>query len=188
MEVVTRIMKKLTISLILFSLGYTLPAEAQDLKIGFVRSDYILALLPETPAALQDINNYEQELGVKINAMRQGLQVQAAQLQQEAASLSDSARAERERDLQLLQQDINQERQTAQQQLQFKEIQAMSPLRQKVQRAIDSVTLAHSYTHVFADDFEGKPVLLYAQDPEEADLTSLVIDAMGLTVPADTAQ
>lgn len=178
-------MKKFAVSTLILMIGYTLPSVAQDAKIGFVRSEYIVALLPETEAALEDIAKFEESLGVKINAMRNGLRMQAAQFQQEASTLSDSAQAERKQELQLLQQDIDQEINTAQQQLQFKEIQAMAPLRQKVQHVIDSVTLAREYTYVLSESFEGRRVLLYAEDPEEADLTTLVIKAMGLTPPAD---
>ena len=180
-------MKKFIFCLVVLSTGHLSPSVAQKIKMGFAESEYILALLPETRAAQQEIARFEREWSNKLAAMQQGLSIQAAQLQQEAADLSDSAQAEREKELQLLQQDIARERQTAQQQLQFKEIQVLSPLRQKVDIAIDSVAQANGYTHVFSNSTEdGRSVLIYAQQPEEADLTSLVIKALGITAPADT--
>ena len=155
-------------------------------KIGFTNPDYILSLLPETQEAQQDIAAFEKDWSTKINAMRQGLSIQAAQLQQESDSLNDTVRVEREKELQLLQQDIAQEQQRAQQQLQFKDIQVMSPLRQKVGQTIDSVAQANGYTHVFADTFDGGPVFLYVEQPKEADLTALVLDALGIAAPADS--
>ena len=179
-------MKKVTFSLLILLTGYVVPSFAQKVKIGFVQSEYLLELLPETQTAQQDIAVFERKITNRLTAMRQGLELQAAQLQQQAPNLSDSLRAERESELQTLQQDILQEQQTARQQLQFKVMQAMSPLRQKVQQTIDSVAQANAYTHIFPADIDGQPLLLYAQNPEEANVTLLVIKALGLTVPADT--
>ena len=178
-------MKKFFISLVILLVGYGVPSVAQQVKIGFASSDYVLSLLPETQAAQQDIASFEKDWTTKLTAMRQGLSMQVAQYQQQRDSLSDTLRTEREKELQLLQQDIEREQQTAQQQLQFKEIQVMSPLQQKVGQTIDSVAQANGYTHVFSDNLDGRPVLLYAKQPEEADLTTMVIEALGITAPAD---
>ena len=179
-------MKKFVISLIIAATGYASPSFAQKLKIGFAQSDYILSLLPEARPAEQDIARFEREVSNKITAMRQGLELQVAQYQQEAPTMSDSARAEREKELQMLQQDIQQEQRTAEQQLQFKVMQSLSPLRQKVQYTIDSVAQANGYTHVFSNDTDGKQFLIYAKDTEEADVTALVLKALNITPPADT--
>lgn len=180
------IMKKFVASLLLISVSYIAPSYAQKVKIGFAQSDYILGLLPEAGPAEQSIATFERELSNKITAMRQGLELQVAQFRQEAPTLSDSARAERETELQQLQQDIRQEQQTAEQQLQFKVMQSLSPLRQKVQYTIDSVAQANGYTHVFPTDIDGQPFLIYAKDTKEADVTALVLKALNITPPADT--
>ena len=180
-------MKKFAISLVILFIGCGFPSVAQKVKMGFVQSDYILALMPETQAAQRDIAGFEREWSNKLTAMRQGLEQQAAQFEQERPTLTDSAQAERKKELQLLQQDIQQEQQTARQQLQFKEIQMLSPLRQKVAHTIDSVAQANGYTYIFSDNLDGRPVLLYARRPEEADVTPLVMKALGLTAPSDTA-
>ena len=183
------IMNKFIASLLLVTAGYTAPALAQKVKIGFAESDYILGLLPEAQPAEQSIAQFERELSNKIAAMRQGLEVQVAQYQQEAPNLSDSARAEREKELQLLQQDIQQEQRTSEQQLQFKVMQSLSPLRQKVQYVIDSVAQANGYTYIFPGSLEdGQPFLLYAKDEKEADLTALVLKALNITPPADSKE
>ena len=114
--------------------------------------------------------------------------MQAAQFQQEAPNLSDTVRTQREQELRTLQQDINQEQKTAQYQLQFKEMQVLSPLRQKVDQAIDSVARANGYTYVFSPEVEGKLFLIHTQRPEEADVTSLVIKALGITPPEESGQ
>ena len=176
---------KNTLSLIILLIGYLSPAFAQEIKIGFVQPEYVLSLLPEAQAAQRDINAFERKLTNKLTALQQGLQLQALQLQQDS-TLSDSIRAERERELQLLQQDIRKEQQTAQSQLQFKEIQTLSPLEQKVQQTIDSVAAANAYTHVFPSYINGQPLLRYAKNPQEADMTPLVLKALGITAPADT--
>lgn len=178
-------MKK-TISVVAILAGCAFSSFAQEMKIGFVQPEYVLSLLPEAQAAQQDIDAFERKLNNKLTALQQGLQLQAARLQQEAPNLSDSVRAERERELQVLQQDIRKEQQTAQSQLQFKEIQTLSPLEQKVQQTIDSVAAAHAYTHVFPSYINGQPLLRYAKDIQEADMTPLILKALDITAPADT--
>ena len=187
-------MKKILIGLLVLLFGYGVPSMAQKrkkkqktkAKIAFINSDYILSLLPEMEEAQRDIAAFERERSIKLNAMRQGLNIQAAQLQQVQDSLSDTVRVERETDLQLLQQDIAQEQRTAEQQLQFKEIQVLSPLRQRVDFTIDSVAQANSYNYVFEDNLDGQLILFYTEQPEESDLTPLVLKALNITAPADT--
>jgi len=179
-------MKKIALSMILtlaLGLGVT---HAQNMKIGFVQSEYVLSLMPEARVAQQDIAAFERKLNNKLTAMRQGLELQAAQLQQEAPNLPDSVRAGREQELQALQQDIVQEQRTAQNQLQFKIMQVMNPLEQKVQETIDSVAQVNGYTHIFPTNISGQTLLVYSQNPEESNVTPLVVEALELTVPADT--
>lgn len=176
-------MKKFIVSGLVLLAGLALSAQAQEAKIGFAQSDYILGLLPEAQAAQRDIAEFERKVSNRLIAMRQGLELQAAQYQQESSNLSDTVRAQRENELRTLQQDIAQEQKTAQYQLQFKEMQVLSPLRQQVDQAIDSVARANGYTYVFSPEVEGKLFLIHTQRPEEADVTSLVIKALGLTPP-----
>ncbi|MEO0330776.1 MAG: OmpH family outer membrane protein [Bacteroidota bacterium] len=181
-------MKKIFLGLFAIIVLNPISGFSQQIKIGFVQSEYILGLLPEARTAQQDIAAFERKLNNKLTAMRQGLELQAAQLQQEAANLSDTVLSAREQELQELQQDIVSEQETAQQQLQFKVMQAMGPLRQKVQVTIDSVAQVNGYTHIFPSNVGGQSLLIYTQNPDESNVTPLVIEAMGLTVPtaADT--
>lgn len=178
-------MKKLLLFLIIQTFIY-LPTFSQEMKIGFVQSEYVLSLLPEARAAQQDVAAFERKLNNKLTAMRQGLELQAARLKQQAANLDDSIRAQRESELEALQQDILQEQRTAQNQLQFKIMQVMNPLEQKVQLTIDSVAQLNGYTHIFPADIGGQTLLVYTYNPEESNVTPLVVEALGLTVPADT--
>ena len=182
------VMKKLVISSLILLTGLAFDVRAQEAKIGFAQSDYILGLLPEAQAAQRDIAEFERKVSNRLIAMRQGLELQAAQFQQEAPNLSDTVRAQREQELRTLQQDITQEQKTAQYQLQFKEMQVLSPLRQKVDQAIDSVARANGYTYVFSPEVEGRLFLIHTQRPEEADVTSLVIKALGITPPEESGQ
>lgn len=172
-----------TLAIILFTFGWA-PTMAQEIKIGVVQSDFVVSKLPEANAARKDIAAFEKKLNNKLLAMRQGLQQQFAVYQAESESLSDSARAEREQELQALQQDIAQEQQTANQQLQFKILQVMSPLEQKVQRVVDSVAQANSYTHVFPNSLNNQSMFVYVQNPKEVNMTPIVLKALGITIDA----
>ncbi|MEQ9438543.1 MAG: OmpH family outer membrane protein [Cyclobacteriaceae bacterium] len=175
-------MRTSVIVLICLLSGLHFQVNGQDLKIGVVQSDYLLSLLPETKVAQQDIAAFEKKLNNKILAMRQGLEQQYAAYQEVASTLSDTIRAQREQELQSLQQDIAQEQQTAQQQMQFKVMQSLNPLRQKIDLAIDSVAKVNNYTHVFPNSLDSQPTFFYIQNPEEANITPLVMEALGLSV------
>ena len=99
-------MKKILLYALTPFLIAPISAFAQEMKIGFVQSEYVLGLLPEARSAQQDVAAFERKLNNKLTAMRQGLELQAAQLQREAANLTDTIRTIREKELQELQQDI----------------------------------------------------------------------------------
>ena len=179
-------MKNIAVTLVLALFAGLGVVNAQDMKIGFVQSDLVLSLMPEAKVAQQDIAAFERKLNNRLTAMRQGLELQAAQLKQIAPTLPDSVRAGREQELGALQQDIVQEQRTAQNQLQFKIMQVMNPLEQKVQVTIDSVAQLNGYTHIFPTDISGQTLLIYSHNPAESNVTPLVIEALGLAVPADT--
>ena len=71
-------MKKLAISMVLALIASLDVANAQNMKIGFVQSEYVLSLMPEAQAAQQDVATFERKLNNKLTAMRQGLELQAA--------------------------------------------------------------------------------------------------------------
>ena len=74
-ELKSFVMKKLVISSLILLTGLAFDARAQEAKIGFAQSDYILGLLPEAQAAQRDIAEFERKVSNRLIAMRQGLEL-----------------------------------------------------------------------------------------------------------------
>jgi outer membrane protein len=97
-------------------------------------------------------------------------------------------RADKERELQGLQQSIQKFQQDAQVSLQRKSSELVSPVFKTIQDAIDKVAKDNGYTHIFnsGQPDVGLNILLYARD--EDDISNLVLKELGITPPAPTAE
>lgn len=178
--------KSLIVGAILTLFAFT--AQAQDnVKIGFVDTDYILTQMPEAKQIQSELQAYQRQLMNKINATMQGFQQQYQQYQQSAGTMTEQARQEKEAELQELQQQIQQDQQQAQISLQRKEAELLEPVYEKIQNNIDKVAEANNYSHIFSSNIAGNPVLLYVKNQEQADISDMVLEAMGIT-PASPSE
>lgn len=180
----------MNIKFVLVSLALTLigfSASAQNVKIGFANTDYILSQMPEAKSVDSELRSFEKQLSSKINATMTGFQQQLQQYQQGAATMTEEARANKEQELSQLQQQIQQDQQEAQLKLQQKQAELLEPVFKKIQDAIDRVAKANNYTHILSPDVGGNPVLLYVQNEEEANISDMVLKELGITpAPANS--
>lgn len=180
----------MNIKFVLVGLAFTLMgfyASAQNVKIGFANTDYILSQMPEAKSVDSELRAFEKQLSNKINATVQGLQQQFQQYQQSAATMTEEARANKEKELNELQQQIQRDQQEAQVKLQQKQQELLEPVFTKIQGAIDKVAKANGYTHILAPDAAGNPVILYVQNEEEANISDMVLKELGITpAPANS--
>ena len=157
-------------------------AQAQDnLKIGFVDTEYVLAQMPEAKQIQSELQAYQRQLMNKINATIQGFQQQAQQYQQTAGTMTEQARQEKEAELQELQQQIQQDQQQAQLSLQQKEGELLEPVYAKIQSNIDTVAGSNGFTHIFNSNIAGNAILLFVKDQDQSDISDMVLEAMGIT-------
>ena len=152
----------------------TFAVQAQ--KIGFVNTDYVLAQMPEAKQIQSELQSYEKQLANKIQATVQGYQQQLQAYQQGAATMTEDARAAKEKELTELQTQIQQDQQEAQLNLQKKQGELVQPAYDKIQDAISKVAKANGYTHVLSPE-----VVLYVENQEEANLSDMVLKEMGIT-------
>ena len=171
--------KFVLVGLALILAGFS--ASAQNLKIGFANTDYILSQMPEAKSIQSELASFQKQLSSKINATAQGFQQQVQQYNQAAPTMTEEAKANKEKELSDLQQQIQQDQQNAQLQLQQKQEELLAPVYKKIQSSIDKVAKANGYTHIFTPDVAGSPVLLYVQNEEEANISDLVLKDLGIT-------
>ena len=172
--------KSLVVSAILTLFAFTVQAQ-DNLKIGFVETEYILSQMPEAKQIQSELQAYQRQLMNKINATIQGFQQQAQQYQQTAGTMTEQARQEKEAELQELQQQIQQDQQQAQLSLQQKENELLEPVYEKIQNNIDDVAAANGFSHVFSSNAGGSPILIYVKNQDEANISDMVLEAMGIT-------
>lgn len=158
--------------------------QAQELKIGYTNAEYILSLLPEAKQIEADLKAYESQLQNQLQAKYEEFQAKAADYQQNAASMIEAVRADRERELQGLQENIQKFQQDAETSLLKKRNQLLQPAVEKVGNAIKEVSEENGYTHVFSSGAAGLDVLLYAN--EDYNVTNLILAKLGIDPPADS--
>lgn len=175
--------KFLVVVVALVALGFS--ASAQDnLKLGYTNADYILSLLPEAKQIDAELKAYEKQLQNQIQAKYQDLQAKVADYEKNVASYDELIRADKEQEIQALQQSIQKFSQDAEVSMNKKRNQLLQPAYEKIGNAIEQVAKENNYTHIFSAGTPGFDVLLYAR--EEDDVSNLILKKLGITPPAKT--
>jgi len=165
-------MKKLAI-LALFGL-LTVNTFAQ--KLGHLDAQEILALMPEREKATEDYQEYAKGLESQLMSMQSLYQSQIQDYQDNEATYSDLVKQDKIAEIQGLEQRIATFQQSAQESLQRKEMELLSPILEKLQNAINEVAEDGDYTYIFDNSTGG--MLLYSKDSEN--ISSLVKKKLGL--------
>lgn len=160
-------------------------AEAQDggMKLGYTNAEFILGNMPEAKQIESELKVHEQQLTAQLEAKQKDLQVKGEDYQRNAANMIPEVRADKERELQSLQQSLQKFSQDAQASLQRKQGELLQPAFDKIQVAIDAVAKANGYTHIInsGNPQMGLNIILYAS--EEYNVSDLVLKELGITPP-----
>lgn len=171
-------MKKTFVLALLGILSLTcLDMQAQTVKIGHTRIDYILSQTDENKVITNLLTIQQTQSENELKRLQQELQEKYALYQKGVAQMTDVIRKDRETELQSLQARIQEFSRSADEALQSKYRQLVSPTLTKIQQAIDSVAKENGYTHIL-NTGSSKDVL-YA--PEETNITELVLKKLGIT-------
>lgn len=166
------------------SLNYLM---AQTLKIGYTEPNLILVQMPEYKLVLQKLDAEYQSSDAEIRLKAQDFQTKLEDYQRKQAFMSDSTKAQTERELLALQQEVQEMQNNKSQALQQKEVEFMQPLFDKITAAINEVAKEKGLDFVFSTRVSSTgPILLYSKT-EEADITKPVMDKLGIKAPAPAA-
>lgn len=157
-----------------------------QVKIGYTNVDVILGQLPETKTVEAELKTRKDQYDASYKQKVTDFQTKLQAYEKGAATMSDVIKADKEKELQAAQANIEEFQKSAQDDLQKKQNQLLAPILQKIQTAIDAVSKENTYTHVFnIDAGQGTtPILLYAT--EESNITNLVLKKLGVD-PAKAA-
>ena len=178
-------MKKtlLILALVLFSAGVQQVA-AQATKIGYVRVNDILGLMPELAAEKVNLDTVGQQF-VKDSVMPRLNYIQD-EYQKKLKDYADTTKSKSVRDiigkeLQSYQDELSQAETLIQQILQGKQQEFLAPYIEKARKAIDAVAKKKGYTYVVTPES-----LLVA--PDQDNLLVPVLNELGIKIPAQLQQ
>lgn len=162
------------LSLLVFG---ALAAQAQSLKVGHTRIDYLISQLPDAKAVNNQLTIQQTQAENELKRLQKELQDKYAAYQQGMSQMSDVIRKDKEKEIQSLQTRLEEFSRTADASLQTKYRQLMAPILTKVQQTIDTVAKQNGYNYVL--NAGSTTNVLYGQP--ENDITDLVLKRMGVT-------
>ena len=178
---------KKTVSLMIISLGLSVAASAQHqhkaLKIGHTNIYNVLSQLPDAKRIENEIKTYRTQLENQLQSKYKEYQDKLAAYQKGEALMSEPVKADKQKELQFLQNSIQEFEQNAETSLQKKQQTLLQPVQAQIEKAIKSVADELGYTYVL--NSEGG-ILLHS--PESDDITNLVLKKLGVTPAPKTAE
>lgn len=163
-------------------------AQAQETqKIGFADWQYIFSQLPETKQIENELKTHGTQLENQLKAKSQELEAKYKAYQAMPATTPDAIRADKERELQGMQESIQKFQQDAETSLRNKQTALMEPVFKKVGKAIEDVAKENGYTFILSPQSmsSGEDILLYSD--EKYNISELVLKKMGITPKPEAA-
>lgn len=151
-------------------------------KIAHVNLDSLITLLPESKIAQQGVQDYAKLLEQQVTAMQTELQTKYAEFQEKSKDMPELVRISKEKELNDLNQRIQDFQQQAQSDYQRKSAELSRPVYEKAKKAIDQVAKENGYKYVL-DTSTG--IVLFSEPTD--DIISLVIKKLGIPAAAPAA-
>ncbi|WP_245327783.1 OmpH family outer membrane protein [Hymenobacter fodinae] len=182
-------MNKFRVALAVAALTFTtatasMAQTAAPLKIGYTSVEYVLSQMPESKQIESQLKDYSTQLKNQLDAKATEFRTKGEAYQKGAATMTDVVRTDKERELQNMQQSIQEFQQNAENSLQQKQQALLKPALDKLQKNIDAVAEENGYTYILNSD-GASPVLLHG--PKDGDVSDLILKKMGITPGAAQA-
>lgn len=170
-------------------MGWLINAQAQEkpLKIGYTNVDYLVASVPESKQIEAELKTYKDQLDKQLETKVKEFREKYEAYEKGASMMTDVIRADKEKELQDMNGQIEAFQRNAEQSLQEKQQKLMKPVLEKIQKAIDDVALENNYTYVFSSDGAMGQVPIILHGPDNLNISDLVLKKMGVTPPAPKA-
>lgn len=170
-------MKNLVQSAIAAAIMVCCSFTVQAQKVAHINLDSLISIMPESKAAQQSVQDYAKQLEQQVTQMQTELQAKYEAYQKDAPNLAPIVKESKEKELNDLNQRIQDFQQQAQQDYQKKSAELSKPVYDKAKKAIDAVAKEAGYKYVL-DTSTG--LVLYSEATE--DIIGLVIKKLGITV------
>jgi outer membrane protein len=145
-------------------------------KIGHIRLDSLINIMPESKDARQKGTEYYTKLEEQVKIMSAELQSKYEEYQKQAPTMSDLIKQTKEKELQDLQKRIQDFQSQAQSDLQKKNDELSKPIYEKANKAIAAVAKENGYKYVLDVSVGG---VVYSEPAD--DVTALVMKKLGIS-------
>lgn len=142
------------------TIGFGVSAQTAK-KTGYVNSQDLLANMPEARKTDSLLDKYRKDLAAQYKTMTDEFQTKLAAYQKDGATMSDAVKEVKEKELQDMQNRIQDFQQGADEKIGKKNQELLKPIYDKAHNAIEAVGKEGGYDYIF----EGGQ-LLYAKDAE----------------------
>ncbi len=154
------------------------PAQAQDMKIGFVDPRAVLERMPEMRAVQQRLQNFAERKQLELSEKERELQSEIELYQQRVGVISESAREREEQRLSEMDAELRQLQTAAQQELEQRRMELMAPLLEQIQNSISTIAENRGLDYVLnMTTSTGDVIILYVSEEvqNEYDITDAVM-------------
>jgi outer membrane protein len=154
-------------------------------KIGYADWDYIFSQMPEFKQIDSELKAHRTQLESQMDSKQKDLEAKYKAYQALGTTTPDAIRADKQREIEQLNESLQKFSQDAQTSLQTKQTQLMEPVFTKVGKAIEDVAKENSYSFIINPQLlQGGDILLYSD--EKYDISPLVLKKMGITATKPT--
>ncbi len=153
---------------------------AQNFKFGHINTAEVIALMPERDSAYAKLEKYNKELEETFQAMQGELRKKYDEYNQKAKDWLPAVLEAKQKELNEIDQRLQQFSSNAQQEMNQMQQQLMNPVVQKAKEAIDKVSKSNGFTYIF-DISAG--ALVYINEAVSENILPLVKKELG--IPAD---
>lgn len=138
-------------------------ASAQS-KVAHIDTQKLISEMPEVIAAQKQLEQLEKTYTSEIENTYKEFQTKAQTYSADAANQTDVTNQARQKELETMQQNINQYRETAAQDLQKKQVEMMRPLYDKAKAAIEKIASAQGFDYVLDSSAGGSVIMAKGKD------------------------
>lgn len=146
-------------------------------KIGHINADQLLQQMPETKEAQSQIEAYRDQLETDLSDMEAELQSKIKSFRENEKMMTNLSRETKTKEIQELQLRIQEYSMKAQEDLQGKQVELLTPLFDKASQAVQKVARENGFTYIL-DSSDSKAVVIFAENG--IDIMPLVKKELGL--------
>ena len=159
-------------------------AAAQGVKIGYIKSQTILANAPGRAAAETQFEKEMTTYRAQVQRMGDSLNTLIADYNKQEVSLSPQAKETRQKDIRAKEEEYQRRTQELQQQVRAREAELVRPIMEQINKVIDELRAEEGYSMIF--DAENQSGVVVAAD-KNLDLTEKVLARLRAAGPPTSA-